>query len=200
MTENTTDQTQTQDETTDVQPPTADAETPAVEPADQPAGRGIPWSRVLAFAVLPALALVLAVAAGFLTWQDNSARNDMAAVDESVQAARDIAVAMLSYEPATVEQQLGAARDLLTGQFQESYTSLINDVVIPGAVEQQIAAAASVPAAASVSADADQAVVLLFINQTVTIGAEPPGLTTSSVRVTLDKVGDRWMISEFEPV
>ena len=70
----------------------------------------------------------------------------------SLQAAKDSTIAMLSYKPDTVEQQLGAARDLLTGDFRDSYTSLTHDVVIPGAKEKQISAVATVPAAASVSA------------------------------------------------
>jgi Mce-associated membrane protein len=88
----------------------------------------------------------------------------------------------------------------LTGEFQDSYTSLTNDVVIPGAKEKQIAAVASVPAAASVSATPTEAVVLLFVNQTVTVGPDVPTDTASSVRVTLEKVGDRWLISKFDPV
>ena len=56
------------------------------------------------------------------------------------------------------------------------------------------------PAAAPVSAKADHAVVLLFVDQTVTVGADAPTNTTSSVRVTLDKVGGRWLISAFDPI
>jgi Mce-associated membrane protein len=158
------------------------------------------WSRMLALGVLPALALVLGAAAGFLKWQDSSIRTAEAAQAESVQVAKDSTVAMLSYAPDTVEQQLNGARDLLTGEFRDSYTSLINDVVIPGAKEKGISAVATVPKAASVSADENHAVVLVFVNQTVTVGTDPPTDTASSVRVTLDKVDDRWLISEFEPV
>ncbi len=173
------------------------------------AKRGIAWSRVVAFIVLPALALVLAAGAGYLKWVDDSNSAGVMSTDISghpspaetaVQAARDGTIALLSYTPDTVEQQLGAARDLLTGEFRESYTSLTNDVVIPGAKEKQIAAIASVPAAASVSVSADKAVVLLFVNQTVTVGADAPTDTASSVRVTLVKEGDRWLISQFDPV
>jgi Mce-associated membrane protein len=117
-----------------------------------------------------------------------------------VNAAKDSTIKMLSYKPDTVEQQLNDARDLLTGEFRDSYTSLINDVVIPGATQKQISAVASVPAAASVSADPTHAVVLVFVNQTVVVGQELPTDTASSVRVTLDKVDGRWLISEFEPV
>ena len=84
-----------------------------------------------------------------------------------MQAAKDSTIALLSYKPDTVEQQLTAARDLLTGDFRDSYTSLTNDVVIPGAKQKQISAVATVPAMASVSANPRHAVVLVFVNQTV---------------------------------
>lgn len=162
--------------------------------------RRINWARVFAFGVLPAIALLLAGAAGYLKWLDNSVRNSEAAREQTVQVAKDSTVAMLSYKPDTVEQQLNDARGLLTGEFEKSYTGLINDVVIPGAKQKQISAVASVPAAASVSADANEAVVLVFVNQTVVVGQDAPTDTASSVRVTLEKIDGRWLISQFEPV
>jgi len=44
------------------------------------------------------------------------------------------------------------------------------------------------------------ALVLAFVKQTTIIGSDRPTNTTSSVRVTLDKVDDRWLISQFDPV
>ena len=155
---------------------------------------------MFAFGVLPAVALLLALGAGYLKWMDNSVRDSEIARDESTQAAKDSTIALLSYKPDTVEQQLGAARDLLTGDFRDSYTSLTNDVVIPGAKQKQISAVATVPAVASVSANPSHAVVLVFVNQTVIVGQTAPTDTASSVRVTLDKVGNRWLISKFDPV
>jgi Mce-associated membrane protein len=61
-----------------------------------------------------------------------------------------------------------------------------------------VSATTSVPGAASESATRDHAVVLLFVNQTIKIGDAAPADTTSSVRVTLDKVGDRWLVSDFD--
>ena len=162
--------------------------------------RRVNWSRVLAFGVLPGLALLLGMAGGFLKWQDSSVRDAEIARVESVQAAKDGTTALLSYQPGTVDQQLGAARDLLTGDFRDSYISLTHDVVIPGAKQKQISAVATVPAAASVSAGPNRAVVLVFVNQSATVGTSAPTATASSVRVTLDKVGGRWLISGFDPV
>jgi len=73
-------------------------------------------------------------------------------------------------------------------------------VVIPGAKQKHISAVAKVPAAASVSATPNHAVALLFVDQTVVVGPDQPTDTASSVRVTLDKIGGRWLISGFDPV
>ncbi|BBZ58981.1 hypothetical protein [Mycolicibacterium monacense] len=189
-------------EATAVEEPTAESST-ADEPAAAPAvatRRSIPWERVFAYGVVPALALVLAVAGGYLFWRNYTADAAEQAREDSVAAARSIAISMLTYEPQSVEQQLGAAKEQLTGTFRDTYSSLIDTVVVPGAKERQISAVTDVPAAASVSAEPDHAVVLLFVNQTVTVGSEPPTNTASSVRVTLDKVGDQWRVSEFQPI
>jgi Mce-associated membrane protein len=160
----------------------------------------IDWSRVVAYGLLPALALLLAMTAGYLKYVDNSVREGDLARTQSVRAATASTIAILSYTPDKVERQLNDARKLLTGTFYDSYGSLINDVVIPGATRQRISAVATVPKAGSVSADAGHAVVLLFVNQTVVVDNGAPSNTASSVSVTLDKVGDEWLISEFTPV
>jgi Mce-associated membrane protein len=164
------------------------------------AWRRIRWSRVIAYGLLPGLALLLASAAGFLKWQDASARDAQAARTESVQAATDGTVALLSYRADTVQKDLEAARGRLTGTFLNAYTSLTHEVVIPGAKQKQISAVATVPAAASISASADHAVVLLFVNQTLIIGQDAPTNSASSVRVTLAKLDGHWLISGFDPV
>jgi Mce-associated membrane protein len=107
--------------------------------------RKLGWTRVLAYGVLPGVALLLALSAGLLKWQDNSVRDSDVAGIESVQAAKDSTVAMLSYRPDSVDKDLAAARDRLTGNFRDSYTSPTNDVVIPGAQQKHISAVATVP-------------------------------------------------------
>ncbi|QVI30713.1 hypothetical protein MN2019_24370 [Mycolicibacterium neoaurum] len=142
----------------------------------------------------------LSAGTGFITWQNFQQQQDVAAASESVQAATDTTAALLTYQPNTVEKDLEAARSRLTGQFLDSYTTLTRDVVIPGAQQKKIAATATVPAAAPVSASSDRAVVLVFVNQTVTVGADAPTSSTSSVRVSLDRVDDRWLVSGFDPI
>jgi Mce-associated membrane protein len=162
--------------------------------------RRIKWSRVIAFGVLPVLAVVAAAAAGIFYWQNTQNRGSSTAGIESVAAAKDSTAAILSYQPGSVEKDLNAAGDRLTGKFKDSYTQLTHDVVIPGAKKERISAIATVPAAASVSATPTHAVVLVYVNQTVTVGNDVPSDTASAVRVTLDKSGDRWLISAFDPI
>lgn len=162
--------------------------------------RGLKWSRVIAYGVLPVLAVLAAAAAGFFYWQNAQNRGSDAAGIESVAAAKDATAAILSYQPGSAEKDLNAAGDRLTGKFKDSYTQLTRDVVIPGAKKEHISATATVPAAALVSATPNHAVVLVYVNQTVTVGNDVPSDTASAVRVTLDKSGDRWLISAFDPI
>lgn len=176
-----------------------EAATAEAEPAvAQPDSRR-PWARWTGV-TLAAAAMLLAVGAGYLKWQDDSVRLAEGAATDSVRAASDGTVAMLSYRPDTVDTELKAAADRLTGGFRGEYTKLVDTVVAPGAKQKHISAVATVPDAASVSATENHAVVLVFVNQTTTIGNDAPTGSTSTVRVTLDKVHDRWLISQFDPV
>ncbi|MEO6792857.1 MAG: hypothetical protein ABI253_00570 [Mycobacterium sp.] len=163
-------------------------------------GRGLDWRRLLAYGVLPALVVLLALVAGLFKFWDTTARESEIARVDSMQAAKESTIAMLSYQPGTVEKELTAAQGLLTGAFRDSYAELTHDVVIPGAKQKHISTVASVPAAASVSATPRHAVVLLFINQAAIVGGDAPTDTASSVRVTLDKIDGRWLIAGFDPI
>jgi Mce-associated membrane protein len=48
-----------------------------------------------------------------------------------------------------------------------------------------------------VSVEPHRVVVLLFVDQTVTVAAEPPTVSSSSARVTLDEIDGKWLVSEF---
>lgn len=178
-----------------------DTASQADEPSASSRGtRGRNWRRAIAYGLIPALALLFAVVAAYLKWESGRYHAIDRAATESVAAAQDTAVAMLSYQPDTAERDLGAAADRMTGDFRASYLKLVNDVVIPGAKQQKISIAATVKAAASVTAEPDHATVLLFIDQNVVTGQDPPAVSASCIRVSLDKVGDRWLVAAFDPV
>lgn len=147
-----------------------------------------------------ALTFLLIASGIWLFWDTASRREADRAGSDAVQAARDSIVEMLTYQPDTADQKLNAARGRLTGPFLESYNQLIQTVVIPSAKQKKITAAARVPTAAAVSAGADHAVVLAYVDQTLALGAAPPARTNSSVRVTMENVDGVWLISGFDPI
>ncbi|STZ88479.1 MCE associated membrane protein [Mycolicibacterium fortuitum] len=184
------------DDANAVDEPDETGEPATTEPATAPPRAR---SRVSAAVVLAVIALVLAVASGVLRWLTvTQAESDTARV-ESVEAAKEITAEMLSYETDTVEQQLTAARDRMTGKFLGTYTAMINEV-IPAAQAQRIAAVADVLEVGTVKAEPDRAELVLFVNQSVQVGDHMPEKTPSVARVTMVKDGDRWLLSEYEPV
>lgn len=173
-------------------PPTADD----LPPNKQPNSR----KRAIAYIVLPVTVLLLALGAGFLKWKVATTDDAQDAAQESTRVATEATVALLSYQPDTVQTDLSAATGYLTGEFLYSYQKLVDEVVIPGAQEKRISAEATVPAAAAASTEPGKSVVLLFVNQTTTIGEAAPTSAASTIRATLEMVDNRWLISQFEPV
>jgi Mce-associated membrane protein len=131
------------------------------------------WAHNLVLALLPGVALVLTCSAGWLKWSAEMWHENTAARTESMRAASDAAIAMLTYRPDTAQNDVDAAKDRLTGQFRNSYSARADEIVVPTAIRELISASATVP---------------------------PPTNTASSVRVALERLKNRWLISDFEPV
>lgn len=157
------------------------------------------WERLREFA-LPALALLLVIGGIWLSWDSSARSASKRAGDEAMQAARESIVAMLSYQPDTADKTLDDARNGLTGQFLDAYTQLTQTVIAPAAKKDRIAAAAKVPAISVMSSGEDSAVLLAFVDQTLTEGAKPPAVTISSAQVTMEKVDGRWLIASFDQI
>ncbi|CAN3131230.1 hypothetical protein ACNUDN_25335 [Mycobacterium sp. smrl_JER01] len=185
-------------EPVDAAPPTGDGVEAIADFEAGPPRRSL--TDVLTFGVLPLVILVLAIAAAFLKWQVISTQAEVTAANDSVRAASEGTVALLTYGPDSVGTDLVAARENLTGGFRDAFTTLTDDVVIPGAIQQRIVSTATVSAAAPISATAHHAVVLIFVNQTTTVAEDAPTETASSVKVTLDNVDGSWLISDFAPL
>jgi Mce-associated membrane protein len=183
-------------------PEAEDAEAPEPPPAREPGGSSAAKTRaakLLAYVLVPALTIVLAAAAGYLKWVDDAPQITGELGQSASQAAKDGTVALLSYRHDSVEHDLDAARSRTTGKFKDSYAALIHEVVIPGSKQQKISAAASVAAIGLLTLTRSNATALVFINQTVTVGSDPPTTSASTVKVTLDLVENQWLIAGFDP-
>ncbi|MFC8043459.1 h domain protein [Nocardia sp. NPDC057353] len=151
-----------------------------------------------AAAVLLLAAAVLAGVNGYRLWDDN--RTEQARTDATSTASRTVA-AMFSYDFNTVDTELPKAADNLTPDFRADYLTLIQDAIAPGAKEKQLSVQADTQAAGIVSADANNAVVMLFLNQITTSKDSPDGTTSGSrVSVELNRDGDRWLVAAVTPV
>lgn len=144
---------------------------------------------------LAALAAVLVVGAGVLAWTVRGDRAAEQARDDALEAARLAAVEVLSYDHRRIDEDIEEAERLGTGEFLEQYQAATE-----GLVEQAEAGAVvvrtTVQGASVQSASADRVEVLLFVDQTTTrTGLEEPRVEQNRVRLTLDDVDGRWLVS-----
>ena len=152
------------------------------------------------------LVLLFLVSGALATWlyveqYRPDQQTDAAASKSAVDAARDGIVALLSYKPDTLNQDISAAKSHLTGDFLNFYDQFTRDVVTPAAKEKQLTTTAQVVGAATSELHPNSAVVLLFVNQaTVSKDRPDPAMSASTVLVSLAKVHGKWLISKFEPV
>jgi Mce-associated membrane protein len=190
---------------------TADAEaTEHVETEDEKPGRSRLIGRVKQLSrdkVLAALLALLvvasaALAACLLYFQYLPDRDaDAAAAKSAITAASDGTVAVLSYSPDTLDRDFSSAKSHLTGDFLSYYSKFTEEIVAPAAKQKSVKTNAVVVRAAVSELHPDNAVVLVFVNQsTVSKDRPEPSLTSSSVLVKLTKANGKWLISSFDPV
>jgi Mce-associated membrane protein len=153
-----------------------------------------------------ALAVLLLGSAGLATWiyveqfRPDRATNASVAGD-TIKAASDGAVALLSYAPETMDKDFAAAKSHLTGSFLDYYSQFTHDIVTPAVQQKSVKTSATIVQSAVSELHPDSAVVLVFLNQTTTSKENPNGsFTASSVKVGLTKVNGTWLISAFDPV
>lgn len=161
------------------------------------AGRN--WAAI----VLVVLLVASAGAAGGVYWwlyRPDQLTNP-AAQQQAINAARDGTVALLSYAPDSLDKDLANAKAHLTGEFLKYYSQFTDQIVAPAAKQKGVKTEATVARAALSDMQADNATVLVFVNQVTTSKDRPdPALATSSVMVKLTKTDGHWLISEFNPI
>ncbi|MFD7438379.1 hypothetical protein [Streptomyces sp. NPDC059861] len=157
---------------------------------------------------LAALASVLLVAGLVAVVVLGQRYRDGAQADQArahaLAAARKAAPVVLSYDHRHLDRDFAAARAHLTGKFRDEYRKTTQTVVGPtakkydGAVKATVAEPADggPPAASVVSASADVAVVLLFVNQ-VTRSTQVTGsrVDLNRVRMTMTRTSEGWKVS-----
>jgi Mce-associated membrane protein len=155
--------------------------------------------RLISLIVAVVAAVGLAGALFFVQYRPNQQTDDVAA-HAAIKAASDGTVALLSYSPETLDNDVAAGKSHLTGELLRYFTGFTQYFVTPAVRQQRVKASASVLRAAVADMHPNSAVVLLFVHQTTSSKDKPdPVLSTNSVRVTLTKVNGSWLIAKFEP-
>jgi Mce-associated membrane protein len=153
-----------------------------------------------------ALVLGLLAAGGLAGWLYFSqyrpdTQTDHAVEQSAVDAARDGTVALLSYKPDTLKQDLDGAKSRLSGDFLNYYDQFSKQVITPAAESKGVMTVAQVVGAAATELHQNSAVVLVFVNQATTSKERPdPSMASSSVLVSLTKQHGNWLITKFDPV
>lgn len=149
--------------------------------------------------LLGVLALAALLVCGGLGYRAHTARAVEAAGAQALRAATDAAEVVLSYDHRRLDRDVARARGLITGRFEREYMKFVRTAVRPTAERTGAVVVADVRAASVVSASPHRVVLVLFVNQTTTLKQRPePRVDLTRVRMTMERVGERWLVSQVE--
>ncbi|MGF2945608.1 twin-arginine translocation pathway signal [Mycobacterium sp. Lab-001] len=152
------------------------------------------------------LTIVLVVSTGFAVGYfyfvyRPDLQTDDAAARQVVKAASEGAVALLSYSPDTLTRDFNDAKSRVTDSYLTYYQQFAEKVVGLAAMRGQVTTTATVVKAAVSEMHPNSAVVLAFVTLKTSSKDKPdPVLTSSSLKVVLNRVKDSWLIENFEAV
>jgi Mce-associated membrane protein len=152
-------------------------------------------------AVATLLALGLLVASVLLSTRTVLTQHDR---DAAVGSARASLETLLSYSGAKFDAHVAEVTPRLTSPFKEEFAKVATTDIKPMAVKNEATVLAKVYDAGvmgtSGTGDEGSTVrVLAFVNQaTTTKGQKTPQVDQNRVIATMEKVGDRWLVSRLE--
>jgi len=157
--------------------------------------------------VIVAVTAVIAIAASALTAVAAVRVSHRHSVDtarrEAIAAASSGVATVLSYDYRHLQNDFKDAEALLTPGFRAKYVKTTAAAVEPLAAKYRATSTAVVPpgAAGAINVGTGRAVVLVFVDQTVTNSQlAAPRLDRARIDVTLVKSGGRWLIDKLSPV
>ncbi|GAA2119118.1 hypothetical protein [Actinomadura alba] len=158
--------------------------------------RARPGTQILA--VLALVAAVLTAAVVSLGLERARLRSTDEASRQAVHAASQAARDLSSYDYRTLESDFRTATGQTTGKLRNEYAALAQQIRAT-AVQQQAISQTTVIKAGAESATTRQVTVLVFANRNATTTASPNRLPESlRIRMTMVKVGDRWLASDLQ--
>ncbi len=118
---------------------------------------------------------------------------------EVLTAAETAAVAVLSYDHRSLEQDRDAALAFMTPAYGRDYRSTFDTAVIAAATEAEATVETEVQEAGITAIDTDSAEVLMFADQSTTNNSSPePKLALNRVNFTLVRDGSEWLVDDIQ--
>ena len=157
---------------------------------DAPAAR----PRLLVPALALAVSLLLLASVLFVTREDPAQRARDASAASAT--ARSTLEQILSYNHATMTEQIPAGQALLTGKFKDEFASTMTKTIVPMAQKDKTVVKARAYEVGVMSQTDDAVTVQAFVNQARTSDAQKePSIDQNRVIATMTRVGDRWLVS-----
>lgn len=163
-----------------------------------PARRKLPHLS-LRMAIVTLVIAVLAAGVIVSQWQLSDQRDLASARDSATAAARAYAVDVASYDYRHLTKDFAAVENESTPAFRKTFVqSSASLAKVLG--QYKAVAKGTVVASGVTSATTSKAVVVLFVNQTVTNTAQTSGSTpdNSRIQMTLVRPGSKWLISDLK--
>lgn len=144
-----------------------------------------------------AVALVAALVGLGLMWRALDQEKDRdAALDDAVRTAREVAVAMASYDYRSVDKDFAWVDEAGTKKFKEVFSGVV-ETIKPVIVQNNGHADATVMKAAGELDGDTKATVLLFVDQDISDNSQDEPFTElSRVEMNLVLQGDRWLVDK----
>lgn len=143
---------------------------------------------------LPVAALLLAAFAAYAWYAEQASQQREAAARESVPAAEAAARAIFSYDHTGFDAAVANGKAFTTGDFTREYEQTTS-ALKPAVISEQAVVRAEVSAAGVVTASADQAEILLYVNQyrkNVNIDGEK--MDQNRIVLTMVRTPDGWKV------
>ena len=165
---------------------------------DEPGPQTPPRRRTVRRLAAAALAAGLLAALGVLGWQVLSEQRLNRAAAEAQRTAVDYAQVLTSIDSDKVDENFRQVLDGATGEFKDMYSASSGELR-QLLIDNKATARGVVIDSAVQSISTDRAVVLLFVDQSVSNTKLPdPRIDRSRMKMTLEKVDGRWRASKVE--
>lgn len=156
------------------------------------------WGTRLRWVVAAAVIFAVGAATGWVAQERLHQHSKEIAEIQALDAARKYAVALTTIDAQAIDRTAATILDGSTGEFKDLYTKS-RDRLRQVLLDHHAVARGRVVEAAVKSASADKVEVLLFIDQSISNRDFPKlQIDRSRVRMTLNNVGGRWLVSRVE--